>query len=70
MRPLFSRILFDGFEGEEKLLPAGKLGLDGDFLLGEVLADRVQAAGVVLEKNVEGILIISAESFGEGATCI
>ena len=51
-------------------MPASKLGLDGDFLPSEVLADRVQAAGVVLEKNVEGVLIISTESFGEGATCI
>ena len=37
-----SEFLLDGFEGEEKVLPALEAGLDGELLAGEAGADFVE----------------------------
>ena len=53
-------VLLDGFQSEEQIVPTAKLRLDGEFLFCQVFPNGVQAGRVVLEKDAECSLVISA----------
>ena len=57
--------MFDGFEGEEQIVPAAEAWLDGVFFVGEMGADGGEGSGVVFENKPKCIFVVGSEGGGE-----
>lgn len=53
-----SEVLFDGFESEEQFVPAAEARFDREFFVSEVSSDGGERAGVVLENDAKGVLVV------------